>query len=799
MSSVRGLGLRAVLLSCAWLSGGCLDRPVIESRPTTTNAYVSEAAQNGIDKIDLLFMVDNSASMADKQDILRDAVPVLVKRLTSPACVDPVTRQPNGSKSPCTVGEPEFPPVNDIHVGIVTSSLGAHGGTQCAARAGFTPNDNAHLLGTVRPTGSNADPTQVFDASKTWNNSGFLAWDANQIDQPPGSNDANGLKNSFQDMIVAAGERGCGFEASLEAWYRFLIDPEPPASVTKDMSAHPQTVRGSALLTNADGSTTCMGCDQEILTQRKAFLRPDSLLAIVMLSDENDCSVRDDSVGWLVGSGTGGEMPRSTTACAANPNDPCCRSCADGGPPNKGCPATADDPICKAKGTAPVASWDAAHDNPNLRCFDQKRRFGLDLLYPTSRYVDALTKTTLVLQSDGKTEVPNPLYAPDPKFGVRPTDHVFLAGIVGVPWQDIADDASLAGAGLKYLSAEELEQRGRWAALLGDPDASPPVAPSDPFMRETPDERSGMNPITHDPIVPASSPDPLASPINGHEHRVPALDDLQYACTFQLTKTRPCMAGDTSCDCSAVKQGNAIDTSKVETENSPLCQPAGGGTATTEQRFAKAYPGTRELGVLKGLGKQGIVASICPKVTAPADPSDPSADPSYGYNPAVAAIIDRLGGILRGHCLPRAIETDPDTHQVRCALVEAQAAGCDCNAEGRGPVDPRIEEAVQRELASAGRCGGPKQPACASFCQCEIKQESGAALDACRLGQPAPAGYCYIDDPSSPLVAECGATQKHALRFIGSADGVHKTPADGAFAFIACAGAPVASASDAGK
>jgi len=233
--------------------------------------------------------------------------------------------------------------------------------------------------------------------------------------------------------------------------------------------------------------------------------------------------------------------------------------------------------------------------------------------------------------------------------------------------------------------------------------------------------------------------------------------------------------------------------------NSPLCQPAGGGTATTEQRFAKAYPGTRELSVLKGLSTQGIVASICPKVTTPQDPNDPASDPSYGYNPAVASIIDRLGGVLRGHCLPRAIETNPETHQVSCTMVEAQPSGCDCTAEGRGQVAPSIAHVVQRELEGSGHCGGPKQASCASFCLCEIKQESGPALDACRLGQPVPAGYCYIDDPSSPLVSQCGATQKHALRFVGSMDGTHKTPADGAFAFIACAGAPVGTSGDAGK
>ena len=90
----------------------------------------------------------------------------------------------------CTSGKPEFPPITDIHVGIVTSSLGSHGGQVCASgNAGDTLNDRAHLLGTVRPAGSNSDPQLTFDLAKTWNNSGFLAWDPDQKDQPPGADD----------------------------------------------------------------------------------------------------------------------------------------------------------------------------------------------------------------------------------------------------------------------------------------------------------------------------------------------------------------------------------------------------------------------------------------------------------------------------------------------------------------------------------------------------------------------------------------------------------------------------------
>ncbi|MET0794759.1 MAG: hypothetical protein ABW061_24785, partial [Polyangiaceae bacterium] len=427
-----------------------------------------------------------------------------------------------------------------------------------------------------------------------------------------------------------------------------------------------------------------------------------------------------------------------------------------------------------------------------LRCFHQKQRFGFDLLYPVSRYVNALTQPTLTLQSDGKTVVPNPLYAPDPKTGIRQTDRVFLAGIVGVPWQDIADDASLTGPGLKYLSAAELLEKDRWAVLLGDPNASPPVQPSDPFMRESIQPREGVNPITNGAIQSADSLNPQASPINGHEQHVPNLDDLQYACTFRLTTPRPCTADATSCDCEPKADGT---TEAISIANRPLCQPVAGGPPTALQTYAKAYPGTRELEVLKGLSDQGIVASICPKLTELAAGADPASDANYGYNPAVAAIIDRLRGKLQGNCLPRAIQTDPDTHQVLCTMIEAQpSSACDCSLEGRAPVNPDLVATVQRELQRTGHCGNGTQPPCSTFCQCEIKQEAGPNLEECRQNRDAPAGFCYVDDPASPLLASCPANQKQLLRFVSSADG-QKTPAAGAVAFIACLGEPIGSAS----
>ena len=107
-----------------------------------------------------------------------------------------------------------------------------------------------------------------------------------------------------------------------------------------------------------------------------------------MLTDENDCSIQDDGVGWLVAT-AGVAMPKATAVCDTNPNDPCCRSCAqvESKPPT-GCVALSADPVCEtvAPGQS-YASWDTLHDALNLRCYDQRQRFGFDLLYDTARYV----------------------------------------------------------------------------------------------------------------------------------------------------------------------------------------------------------------------------------------------------------------------------------------------------------------------------------------------------------------------------------------------------------------------------
>jgi hypothetical protein len=417
--------------------------------------------------------------------------------------------------------------------------------------------------------------------------------------------------------------------------------------------------------------------------------------------------------------------------------------------------------------------------------------------------------------------VTNPLYDPgNSGKAPRSTDLVFLAGIVGVPWQDISDAASLASpTTLNYLTATDLVTQGRWTQLLGDPTTSPPTPPTDPFMIETtgnPAElpmnlqghhgpRSGANPnVPTAMIVPSTSMNPVAT-INGHETNQPDFSDLQYACTFPLATPRVCAGGDSACDCSPTKDG---DATAVTAENSPVCQPPAGGPPGTTQYYAKAYPGARELQVLKDFGGNAIVASICPKVPTCATPCQ---DPNYGYNPAVAAIISRLKEALKGKCLPRPLAKakGPDggvTNQVECEVIEAQKAGmCNCPSattptDGRIAADPSVQSAVFRQLAAAGSCGAKGQIPCdaTSFCMCEIQQETGMSETECEANnaQVDTPGYCYIDDPTSSALKNCPANQKQLLRFVG--DATSKVPAQGAIAFIACIGANINQTADGG-
>lgn len=714
--------------------GGAAPADATGSEEPVRRAF-SEVVKTRVPKLDLLLSVDNSVGMGDKQRLLQQALPDLIARLANPLCVSPDTGETESAESssaPCPAGlAREFPPVEDMHVGIVTSSLGGFGAEICEDSE--AENDYGELLAS-RPRAAGLAGSAP---------SGFLEW-------TPGT-DQSDFVASFSDLVGAASEHGCGFEAVLESWYRFLIDPSPPETVQ----------------INSCGTGQCAspaGVDQTILSQRQAFLRPDSVVAILMISDENDCSMQN--TGQLFYAARSDvTLPRATAVCNRNPNDPCCYSCGTEPPPE--CLRPPDD--C----ADPVL--DESDDPLNLRCFDQKRRFGLEFLYPTERYVRALSDRQLCTSradlaatapdacpdadGDGLPDIfPSALFADLTGAGNnvdRPASDVVLAGIVGVPWQDLATPESLSqpSGPLSYQSGLELEANDLWSVIVGDPSTSPPVPPGDPLMRESIAPRAELEPPTADR---------LANPINGHEWTNSNGDDLQYACIYPLAEPRDCSGGvaqSSACDCSEAIAG----------QNNPLCQAPDGSYGTT-QYFDRAYPGGRQLDVLHQLGGNGVTTSICARNT-----TDPAA-PDFGYRPAMSAVVDRLSTSFGARCFEQALPTSSSGDRALCRLFEAQPspeAGCGGPSQSSLTGDAP-EKAVYAALEIQGVCGGASGRSCEgpAWTVCEVPQsqhdDDGDGVADCLDGSTVDDGWCYVEpdagigDPR--LVAHCPENARRMLR-----------------------------------
>jgi hypothetical protein len=668
-------------------------------------------------------LIDNSSSMGDKQQYLAEAIPDLVDRFVNPRCVDPahprtvVGKSTNGA---CTNGRPEFPPVHDMHVGVLSSSLGPRLGTACGSL-----DDRAELL----TRGASAPTVQDAQAS------GYLAWfpkvDANNGKPVPANaiQSDTQLQADFKDLVAGTGQSGCGIESQLETWYRFLVQPDPYDH-----------------LDNPNGVAQWVGVDTTILKQRHDFLRPDSLVAVVVLSDENDSEVDVRAIDgqawqWL---SADFHPPRGTAICATKPNDPACTTCAALSPADR-----ANDPSCKLGDYTAYNDW--GYDL-NLRHVHMRQKYGVDVQFPIGRYVVGLTSGTVPNRDGeypagahnyvGNPKCTNPLFASklpdgsdtgantlcDLPRGHRTSDMIFYAHIGGVPHEllhYVPGDANASA-----LSDAD------WTKILGHDPEHGDYAGIDPHMIESYAPRPGLPP-------PQSKND--ADPIHGREWITDtdghvALSglavDRQYACTFALKTPRDCTRPENqdSCDCRS--------STLTHDGLPPVCDE----TTPTLQTRAKAYPTTRELLLAKKLGAQGLVSSICPIHTSEETPGDPL----YGYRPAVASIVDRLGQLLGAQCIPRALTTDPDTGKVPCRVLAAlpdSNAACDPK-HGLAPADATDAKGYRDELVREGSD-------VANGTICEVVQLTGASLSNGTCALSTTPGWCYV---SGEAAAPCAQT-----------------------------------------
>jgi hypothetical protein len=241
-----------------------------------------------------LFVLDNSGSMAEEQKKLSAVLPDLVMVLTT------------GQLNPAMPEErPDFAPVKSLHIGVVSSDLGVNLAPPIEACGGASydpsapdpanptasvrmmpPNnvrldkpfgDNGQLLTSTavaqagiwsRPTGTTfSTPVELIvppdPRCAMVNVNRFINFDA-------GSSNPEQIKLELS-CIAKLGKNGCGLEQQLESAYKALA----PNSVAFSRNSRGQGSGGGAV--------------------NNGFLRDDAVLAVVLVSDEEDCSIPDSS------------------------------------------------------------------------------------------------------------------------------------------------------------------------------------------------------------------------------------------------------------------------------------------------------------------------------------------------------------------------------------------------------------------------------------------------------------------------------------------------------------------------
>ncbi len=733
--TVTALTLVAVASGCGARTGLPVPDP-----PRRQDAAL--VRHQNVGALDLLFVVDTSLSMADKQRELARRVPQLVKSLVSPD-PDPVT------------GAERTPPVPDLHVAVITSSLGGHGTSHCRGRE--HADDRAHLM-----------PREGAFASQGWFvqkdgeaprpatcgapvPSSVLTWvydpRSDERARFVGAKDAAALQIETSCVLSTLGEEGCGYEETLESLRRFLVDPAPYVSATVSCR------RTSAGDDCGDNDFVVSGVDTELLAQRRAFLRPDSLLAVIILTDENDGSTQTTGKNWVPLAKPAGTMPRAFSSCANVPDDlePAtedehqrlfrdfgCRSCAT---PNDA------DPSCRLPRETTLEN---DFDVTNLRMFHQVQRFGRNYLWPVQRYVSAF-RDPMVVGSDGKL-AKNPIF----ESPLRTRDLVLVAGIVGVPKELVSNPDGTP----RFLGPAE------WERLV-----SPDPTKRDPHMLESIGPRTGIAIYKGDPTV---------DPISGGD-RESTNRDLQYACIA------PRLTDEPTYMCTGVD----------EWKTDPVCERGG-----TQPRF-RALPGVRHLRMLRDLGASGLAASVCDEtlsaavdgitarlqqiVASSCNVSLSFPDSSSALDCVLLEVLadapgrcEDLGG---GRCTPgsarcrTAASSHPPERAARAALRLRVPSGASAETVDTFTADGNVYATTSdgvRHLV------------------CETMQLAAPFVDettarACRNDpseQQAAAGWCWTTDPTLVTDQCIRAGSRGRLRFLGPA-----SPRTGSHVSMACGAA----------
>jgi hypothetical protein len=218
--------LSVLCVAALALLAACPDRPIAPLQPTQAGEVIKNIPISA--DIDVLFVIDDSASTADKQQVFAANFPRFIQALDAFP-----TGRPN------------------LHVGVVSTSIDV--GVDGFGAACHPASDGDGRLRSAPQTAGCAAPTGRFLVD---------------LKQPDGSRQTNftGTLESALSCVAQLGTAGCGFESPLEAMKRAL-----------------------------DGSRP----------ENAGFVRPGAYLAVIFLTDEDDCSAKGPALFGLPSAAAG--------------------------------------------------------------------------------------------------------------------------------------------------------------------------------------------------------------------------------------------------------------------------------------------------------------------------------------------------------------------------------------------------------------------------------------------------------------------------------------------------------------
>jgi hypothetical protein len=228
---------------------GCLDRPVAKPNTTLQSGVRIPVTNDAIEDVDILFEIDNSNSMSENQVNLATNFGLLIDQLVNPP-IDRMTMRPR------------YPPVKSLHVGVISSDLGTPGSVvpSCAN----TDQGDDGLLNPIR-NGAALRQHYPWTTAPPGRRPARCTMDPNQFPNFLRFNRMSTDPMVFREEFICNAYLsigGCGLEQQLESMYRALVVHNP-----------------RAIPGNTDPNA--------------GFVRDNAVLALVIVTDEEDGSTRD--------------------------------------------------------------------------------------------------------------------------------------------------------------------------------------------------------------------------------------------------------------------------------------------------------------------------------------------------------------------------------------------------------------------------------------------------------------------------------------------------------------------------